>query len=154
MGATVKGVIYGLIGSALAQALLAGIGFWIAGVPQALLFGFLTFALSFVPIGPPLVWGSVALWLFIQGAVWWDLFVAAWGLLLVSSIDNVIRPYALGKTNNLPVLLGLFGFLGGVVAFGFIGIFLGPTLLAVAYSLFLEWTTAEVEERRHPTERI
>ncbi len=75
-------------------------------------------------------------------------------MLLVSSIDNVIRPYVLGKTNNLPVLLGLFGFLGGVVAFGFIGIFLGPTLLAVAYSLFLEWTTAEVEERRHPTEQI
>ncbi|WP_037471886.1 AI-2E family transporter [Sinorhizobium fredii] len=154
VGATVKGVIYGLIGTALAQALLAGIGFWIAGVPQALLLGVLTFVLSFVPIGPPLVWGSVALWLFVQGAVWWSFFVAAWGLLLVSSIDNVIRPYVLGKTNNLPVLLGLFGFLGGVVAFGFIGIFLGPTLLAVAYSLFLEWTTAEVEERRRPTEQI
>ncbi|MEY9558727.1 putative PurR-regulated permease PerM [Sinorhizobium fredii] len=154
MGATVKGVVYGLIGTALAQAVLAGIGFWIAGVPQALLFGFLTFVLSFVPIDPPLVWGSVALGLFIQGAVWWSFFVAAWGLLLVSSIDNVIRPYVLGKTDNRPVLLGFFGFLGGVVAFGFIGIFLGPMLLAVAYSLFLEWTTAEVEERRHPTEQI
>jgi predicted PurR-regulated permease PerM len=72
-------------------------------------------------------------------------------LLLVSSIDNVIRPYVLGKTNNLPVLLGLFGLLGGVIAFGFIGIFLGPTLLAVAYSLFREWTMAEVEERSHTT---
>ncbi|WP_042778789.1 AI-2E family transporter [Sinorhizobium fredii] len=154
VGATVKGVIYGLIGTALAQAVLAGIGFWIAGVPQALLLGFLTFVLSFVPIGPPLVWGSVALWFFVQGAVWWGLFVAVWGLLLVSSIDNVLRPYVLGKTNSLPVLLGLFGFLGGVVAFGFIGVFLGPTLLAVAYSLFLEWTTAELEERRHPTEEI
>ncbi|AFL51770.1 putative PurR-regulated permease PerM [Sinorhizobium fredii] len=154
VGGTVKGVIYGLIGTALAQAVLAGIGFWIAGVPQALLLGFLTFVLSFVAIGPPLVWGAVALWFFVQGAVWWGLFVAAWGLLLVSSIDNVLRPYVLGKTNSLPVLLGLFGFLGGVVAFGFIGVFLGPTLLAVAYSLFLEWTTAEVEERRHPTEQI
>lgn len=152
VGTTVKGVIYGLIGTALAQALLAGIGFWIAGVPQALLLGFLTFALSFVPIGPPLVWGSVALWFLIQGAIWWSIFVAAWGLLLVSSVDNVIRPYVLGKTNNLPVLLGLFGLLGGVIAFGFIGIFLGPTLLAVAYSLFREWTTAEVEERSHPTQ--
>ena len=154
VGETVKGVIYGLIGTALAQALLAGIGFWIAGVPQALLFGFLTFVLSFVPIGPPLVWGSVALWLFVQGDVWWGIFVAAWGLLLVSSIDNVLRPYLLARSNSLPVVLGLFGFLGGILAFGFIGVFLGPTLLAVAYSLFLEWTTAEVEERRHPTEQI
>lgn len=151
VGATVKGVIYGLIGTALTQALIAGFGFWIAGVPQALLLGFLTFMLSFLPMGPPLVWGSVALWFLAQGNYGWSIFVAAWGLLLVSSIDNVIRPYVLGRTNDLPVLLGLFGLLGGVVAFGFIGVFLGPTLLAVAYSLFLEWTSAEVRERRHPT---
>ncbi len=149
MGVTVQGVVYGLIGTALIQALLAGIGFWIAGVPQALLLGFFTFVLSFIPAGPPLVWGSVALWLFVQGAVWWGIFVAAWGLLLVSSIDNVLRPYLLTKSNSLPVVLGLFGFLGGILAFGFIGVFLGPTLLAVGYSLFLEWHAAEVKDRRH-----
>jgi len=147
VGATVKGVVYGLIGTALAQALLAGIGFWIAGVPQALLLGFVTFVLSFVPGGPPLVWGSVALWLFFQGAVGWGIFVAAWGLLLVSSIDNVLRPYLLSQSNSLPLVLGLFGFVGGLLAFGFIGVFLGPTLLAVGYSLFLEWHASEVEER-------
>jgi predicted PurR-regulated permease PerM len=149
VGVTVQGVVYGLIGTALIQALLAGIGFWIAGVPQALLLGFLTFVLSLVPAGPPLVWGSVALWLFVQGAVWGGIFVAAWGLLLVSSIDNVLRPYLLTKSNSLPVVLGLFGFLGGILAFGFIGVFLGPTLLAVGYSLFLEWHAAEVKDRRH-----
>ena len=147
VGATVKGVVYGLIGTALAQALLAGIGFWIAGVPQALVLGFVTFVLSFVPGGPPLVWGSVALWLFFRGDVWWGIFVAAWGLLLVSSIDNVLRPYLLSQSNSLPVVLGLFGFVGGLLAFGFIGVFLGPTLLAVGYSLFLEWHASEVEER-------
>jgi predicted PurR-regulated permease PerM len=151
VGATVKGVVYGLIGTALVQALLAAIGFWIAGVPQAPLLGLLTFGLSFVPAGPPLVWGPVALWLLVQGAVGWGIFVAAWGLLLVSSIDNVLRPYLLGKTNNLPVVLGLFGFIGGILAFGFIGLFLGPTLLAVGYSLFLEWHAAEIEARRHST---
>ena len=151
VGATVQGVIYGLIGTALAQALLAAIGFWIASVPQALLLGFLTFVLSFVPGAPPLVWGSVALWLLVQGAVWRGIFVAAWGLLLVSSIDNVLRPYLLGKTSNLPVVLAFFGFIGGILGFGFIGVFLGPTLLAVGYALFLEWNAAEVEERRHPT---
>jgi predicted PurR-regulated permease PerM len=151
VGATVKGVVYGLIGTALAQALLAGIGFWIASVPQALLLGFVTFVLSFVPGGPPLVWGSVALWLFFQGAVWGGIFVAAWGLLLVSSIDNFLRPYLLAQSNSLPLVLGLFGFVGGILAFGFIGMFLGPTLLAVGYSLFLEWQAAEVEDRGHST---
>jgi predicted PurR-regulated permease PerM len=140
-----------LIGTALAQALLAAIGFWIAGVPQALLLGFLTFVLAFVPVGAPLVWGPVALWLLVQGAVWSGIFVAAWGLLLVSSIDNVLRPYLLGKISTLPVVLGLFGFIGGILTFGFIGLFLGPTLLAVGYSLFLEWHAAEAEERRNPT---
>ena len=151
VGATVKGVIYGFIGTALAQSVVAAIGFWIAGVSQAPLLGFLTFVLSFVPAGPPLVWSAVALWLLVQGAVWWAIFVAAWGLLLVSSIDNILKPYLLNRTSNLPVVLGLFGFFGGVLAFGFIGVFLGPTLLAVGYALFLEWNAAEVEERKHPT---
>jgi predicted PurR-regulated permease PerM len=98
-----------------------------------------------------LVWGLVALWLLAQGDVWWGIFVVAWGLLLVSSIDNFLRPYILGKTSELPMVLGFFGFIGGILAFGFVDLFLGPTLLAVGYSLFLEWRAAEVEEHRHPT---
>ena len=78
----------------------------------------------------------------VQGVVWRGIFVAAWGLLFVSSIDNVLRPYLLGKTSNLPVVLAFFGF---------IGVFLGPTLLAVGYALFLKWNAAEVEERKYPT---
>ena len=89
--------------------------------------------------------GTVAIW---PGSLWWGVFVAVWGLLLVSSIDNVLRPYLLTKSNSLPVVLGLFGFLGGILAFGFIGVFLGPTLLAVGYSLFLEWHAAEVDRRQ------
>jgi len=150
IGLTVKGVVYGMIGTALAQGLLAGIGFWIAGVPQSLLLGCLTFALSFVPGGPPFLWGPVALWLLMQGSIGWGIFVAIWGLLLVSSIDNFLRPYLLNQNTNLPVLLGLFGLIGGVLAFGLIGLFLGPTLLAVAYNLFLEWVAAELEERMQP----
>jgi predicted PurR-regulated permease PerM len=147
VGTTVEGTVYGLIGTALAQGLLAALGFWIAGVRQALLLGSLTFVLSFAPVGPPLVWGSVALWLLYQGALGWGIFVAIWGALLVSSIDNVLRPYLLARSNSLPLVLGLLGFLGGLLAFGFIGIFLGPTLLAVGYSLFLEWHAAETEDR-------
>ncbi len=146
IGSTIKGVIFGLIGTALAQGLLAALGFWIAGIEQALLLGFFTFVLSFLPAGPPFVWGGVAIWLVLQGDFWWGMFVAAWGLLLVSTIDNLLRPYLLSQSNNLPVVLGLFGFVGGILAFGFIGIFVGPALLAVGYSLFLEWANARDEE--------
>jgi predicted PurR-regulated permease PerM len=85
-----------------------------------------------------------------QGSVGWGIFIAIWGLLLVSSIDNFLRPYLLGQNSNLPVLLGLFGLIGGVLAFGLIGLFLGPTLLAVAYNLFREWVATELEERTLP----
>lgn len=153
VGETVQGTVYGLIGTALAQGLLAALGFWIAGVPQALLLGSLTFVLSFLPIGPPLVWILVALWLLAQGAIGWGIFVIIWGLLLVSTVDNVLRPYLLARSNSLPLLLGLLGFLGGLLAFGFIGIFLGPTLLAVAYSLFVDWHEAEAENRRRARPR-
>ncbi|MGQ7794632.1 AI-2E family transporter [Faunimonas sp. B44] len=146
IGSTIKGVIFGLIGTALAQGLLAALGFWMAGVEQALLFGFFTFILSFLPAGPPLVWGGVAVWLVVQGDFWWGIFVAVWGALLVSTIDNLLRPYLLAQSNNLPVVLGLFGFIGGILAFGFIGIFVGPVLLAVGYSLFLEWANFQEEE--------
>ena len=152
--ATVQGVIYGLIGTALAQGLLAAIGFWIAGVPQALLFGFLTFVLSFVPGAPPLVWGSVALWLLVQGAVWRGIFVAAWGLLLVSSIDNVLRPYLLGKTlSNLPVVLRLLrGSSAASSASGSSACFWRSTLLAVGYALFLGVERGRGGgAQRHPT---
>lgn len=100
--------------------------------------------------GPPFLWGPVALWLLLHGSVGWGIFVAIWGLLLVSSIDNFLRPYLLNQNSNLPVLLGLFGLIGGVLAFGLIGLFLGPTLLAVAYNLFLEWVAAELEDRIYP----
>lgn len=154
VGLTVTGVVYGLIGTALAQGLLAGIGFWIAGVPQALLLGFITFILSFVPFAAPLVWGSVTLWLFLQGEVGWGFFVGAWGLLLVSSVDNVLKPYLLAQANSLPVLLSFFGLVGGVLAFGFIGIFLGPVLLAVGYSVFLEWHAAVNDDVVSPPQSI
>lgn len=146
IGSTIKGVIFGLIGTALAQGILAALGFWIAGIEQALLLGFFTFVLSFLPAGPPFVWGGVAILLVVQGDFWWGMFVIAWGALFVSTIDNLVRPYILSQSNDLPVVLGLFGFVGGILAFGFIGIFVGPALLAVGYSLFLEWAKAREEE--------
>jgi len=141
---TVGGVVYGILGTALAQGILAGIGFAVAGVPGALVLGLATFFLSAVPVGPPLIWGPAAFWLFQQGELGWALFVAAWGFFVVSTVDNVLKPLIISRGASLPFILVLLGVLGGVLAFGFIGVFLGPTLLAVGYRMLLEWTAEMV----------
>lgn len=140
---TVTGVIYGVLGTALAQGVLAAIGFAIAGVPGAVLLGGVTFFLSVIPIGPPLVWGGAAIWLFQQGEPGWAAFVAAWGFFLVSAVDNVIKPLIISRGSRLPFAIVFLGVLGGVLAFGVIGAFLGPTFLAVGYRLANEWTATE-----------
>lgn len=140
---TVTGVIYGILGTGLAQGVLAAIGFVIAGVPGAVLLGVATFFLSVVPVGPPLVWGGAAIWLFQDGQPGWAAFVAAWGFFLVSTVDNVIKPFIISRGASLPFAIVFLGVLGGVLAFGVIGAFLGPTLLAVGYRLITEWTAAE-----------
>lgn len=136
---TVRGVVLGILGTALVQGVLAGIGFWIAGIKAAPLLGLLTFFLSPVPIGPPLVWVPAGLWLINSGETGWGLFVLAWGALVVSTIDNVIKPLIISRGSDLPFVLVLLGVLGGAVAFGFIGVFLGPVLLAVGYALLEVW---------------
>jgi predicted PurR-regulated permease PerM len=139
-GGTVKGVVYGIIGTALAQGSLQAIGLWLAGVPAAFFLGFLTFFLSFVPMGPALVWLPATAWLFYKGALGWGVFMALWGFFVVSGVDNILKPYLISRGSNLPLILVFLGVLGGILAFGFLGVFLGPTLLALAYTLVREWT--------------
>ena len=142
-GSTVRGVVYGILGTALVQAIMAGIGYLIAGVPGAGMLALLTFFLSVVPIGPPLIWIPAALWLFHEGSTAWGVFMLIWGI-GVSSVDNVVKPWLISQGSDMPFLLIFFGVLGGALAFGFIGVFLGPTLLAVGYRLITEWTTETV----------
>ena len=137
-GKTVRGVVYGIIGTALVQAVVAGIGFAIAGVPAPGLLTLLMFFVAILPFGAPLVWVPAALWLFYQGHLGWGVFMLAWGT-GVSSVDNLVKPWLISQGSRLPFLLIFFGVLGGAVAFGFIGVFLGPTLLAVGYRLLKEW---------------
>jgi predicted PurR-regulated permease PerM len=144
-GQTVNSVVYGILGTALAQGVLAGIGFWVAHVPGASLLGLATFFLSVVPVGPPLIWGSAAVWLYYQGELGWAIFLALWGLLVVSMVDNFLKPFIISRGSSLPFILVFLGVLGGVVAFGFIGVFLGPTLLAVGYRILDEWAGEKVE---------
>lgn len=137
---TVIGVVYGVLGTALAQGALAGIGFWIAGVPGAPFLGLITILLSFVPFGPPLVWVPATFWLFSSDHIGHGIFMGLWGLVVISAVDNIIRPYFISLGSNLPLPLVLLGVFGGLIAFGFIGLFIGPTLLAVAYTLIIEWS--------------
>ena len=141
-GMTVKGVVYGLIGTALVQGAIATLGFFIAGVPGALFLGFLTVLLSLLPIGPPLIWMGATAWLFAQGHTGWAIFMGLWGAIMISSSDNVIRPWLISRVGgtSTPLILVILGVLGGALAFGLLGVFLGPTLLAVAYTLIAEWT--------------
>lgn len=142
---TVQRVVNGVIGTAAAQAVLAYIGFSIAGVPGALLLGFLTFAFSFLMV-PPLVWGPSVAWLIWQGEYGMAIFLGVWGMFIISGVDNVLKPYLISRGGNLPLVVVLLGVFGGVLAFGFMGLFLGPTLLAVAYSLLGDWVAKEVPE--------
>ena len=139
---TVNGVMVGIVGTAAAQALVALIGFLVAGVPAAMLLAGATFFLSMIPIGPPLVWGGAAIWLYEGGQTGWAIFMAAWGLLAISSVDNFVKPMLISRTASLPILLIALGVFGGAVAFGFVGIFLGPVLLAVGLALTEKFTSA------------
>jgi predicted PurR-regulated permease PerM len=143
--ATVRGVVLGILGTALVQGVLAGLGFWIAGIKAAPLLGFVTFLLSPVPIGPPLVWVPAGLWLVNIGETGWGVFVLLWGALVVSTIDNIIKPLIISHGSDLPFVLVLLGVLGGAIAFGFIGVFLGPVLLAVGFALLQEWVAHRPE---------
>lgn len=146
-GNTVRGVVYGILGTAVVQAVMAGVGFAIAGVPGAALLALLTFFLSAIPAGPPLIWLPAAIWIFHRGQMGWGVFMLIWGM-GVSSVDNLVRPWLISQGSTMPFILIFFGVLGGVVAFGFIGVFLGPTLLAVGYRLLEEWVTIRRESQR------
>jgi predicted PurR-regulated permease PerM len=135
---TVQRVVNGVIGTAAAQAILAWIGFTIAGVPGALVLGMLTFGFSLIMV-PPLIWGPAVAWLFWQGEVGMGVFLLIWGFLVISGVDNILKPYLISRGGNLPLIVVLLGVFGGILAFGFMGLFLGPTLLAVAYSLLSDW---------------
>lgn len=141
-GDTVRGVVYGILGTALIQSVIAVIGLTIAGVPGAVFLGVMTFFLAVIlPFGPPIVWIPATLWLFAQGQPGWGIFMGLWGLLAISSVDNVVRPLIISQETKMPFVLIFCGVIGGALAFGLVGLFLGPTMLAVAYRLIDEWSS-------------
>ena len=142
----VKGVVYGLIGTAFAQAAVALVGFLIAGVPGAFLLAALTFVLSLVPFGPVLIWGGAAAWLYFQDQVGWSIFMVVYGVAVISSVDNIVKPILMSRAGNLSMLVVVLGVFGGAIAFGFIGLFVGPALLAIAWNLMKAWLELPPED--------
>jgi len=138
-GATVRGVVYGIVGTAVVQGILTAFGLWLSGVPRPLLLGGVAGFLSVLPIGAPVVWIPAALWLLGTGHITWGIFLAAYGVIAVSGADSVIRPWFIARGAHLPFLLTILGVLGGALAFGLLGIFLGPVLLGVGFTLMNEW---------------
>lgn len=140
VGLTVRAVVFGIVLTALGQGVLAALGYWVAGVSAPVLWGVITALVSLIPFLGPVVWIGLSLNLLAQGETQAALGLFLWGALVVSWIDNLIRPLVISGPTRIPFLLVLLGVLGGVQAFGLIGLFLGPVLLAVSVAIWREWS--------------
>ncbi len=142
-GATIRGVVYGILGTAVIQGILTTLGLWGVGIPRPLLLGVVAGGLSVLPVGAPVVWIAAALWLLANDHVLRGVLLFGYGLVFVSGADSIIRPYFISRGAQLPFLLTLLGVLGGAIAFGLLGVFLGPVLLGVGFTLVKEFADHE-----------
>ena len=138
-GATVRGVVYGILGTAVVQGILTTFGLWLSGVPRPVLLGAVAGLLSVLPIGAPVVWIPASIWLLGTGHLGWGIFLALYGAGAITGSDSLIRPWFISRGAQLPFLLTVLGVLGGALGFGLLGIFLGPVLLGIGYTLVNEW---------------
>jgi predicted PurR-regulated permease PerM len=141
-GQAIRGVALGVVVTALAQSVAGGIGLAIAGVPFATFLTAVMFMLAIAQLGPILVLVPAVIWLYWHGSSGWGTFLLVWTV-AVGSMDNFLRPILIKRGANLPLLLIVAGVIGGLTAFGLIGIFVGPVVLAVAYTLLEAWVSEE-----------
>lgn len=141
-GQAIRGVALGVVVTALAQSLLAGIGLALAGVPMAAVLTALAFILCIAQLGPILVLLPAVGYVFWSGDTGWGIFLLAWTA-IVGTMDNFLRPVLIRKGADLPLLLIFAGVIGGMLGFGLVGIFVGPVVLAVAYTLIDAWVKDE-----------
>lgn len=140
LGETVRAVTYGTLLTALAQGMLVMLACWAAGMGAPVLLGAVTGILSLTPVGAPLVYLPAGVWLLVDGRYLAGGLFLGWGFLVVSSVDNVIRSWFLSGAARIPFFLGLLGLLGGVAAFGALGLFIGPVVIGLMLTLWREWT--------------
>jgi len=135
LGNVTRAIVFGTSMTALAQGLLIGLGFAIADLPSPVVFGVLAALLSMLPVGgAAFVWGPAALWLFFDGRWGYGIFMLAWGLML-GGLDNVLRPMLISGRAKISALAVFVGVLGGIPAFGAIGVIAGPVVLCLVLAL-------------------
>jgi len=137
----IRAVALGIVVTAAVQALIGGIGLALSGVPHAVLLTCVMLMLGVAQIGPAPVLIGAVIWLFAGGDTFWGSVMVVWSLITMS-LDNVLRPVLIKKGADLPLLLIIAGVIGGLLAFGLVGLFIGPVVLAVAYTLLVAWVTA------------
>ncbi|NLF25710.1 MAG: AI-2E family transporter YdiK [Deltaproteobacteria bacterium] len=142
-GQAIRAVALGVMVTALVQSVVAGIGLAVAGVPHMLLLTALMFVLAVVQIGAVPVMLIVTGWLFWQGQIGWGIAMLIWTA-LVGTVDSFLRPLLIRRGANLPLLLIFAGVIGGLFAFGVIGLFIGPVILAVSYTLLAAWVEEQL----------
>lgn len=131
-----RAVFYGVMLTALVQAILGTLGWAICGLPTPVTFGILMFFCALIPIGGvALVWLPGAIYLFTKGETGWGIFLGLWGLIVVSGVDNLLKPYFISGQGKIHMLLVFFGIFGGLTAFGFAGLFLGPLVITFFMTL-------------------
>lgn len=145
-GQAIRSVALGVVVTALAQSLIGGIGLAVTGLPFAGLLTALMFVLCLIQIGPGLVLVPAVIWMYYTGDIVWGTVLLVFTL-VAATIDQFIRPILIRRGADLPLLLILAGVIGGLIAFGFLGIFIGPTVLAVTYTLLNAWISEGSEQQ-------
>lgn len=138
-GGMTTAVVWGLVATAIGQGIVAGLGYWWAGLQAPLLLGAITALVALIPFGTPFTWGSIGIWLVLTGDMISGVGLLLWGTLVVSWVDNLVRPMVISTATRIPFLLVMFGVLGGLAAFGMVGLFIGPVILAILVAVWREW---------------
>ncbi len=139
-GQAIRGVALGVVLTALVQSILGGIGLAIAGVPLAAVLTAIMFMLCIAQLGPVLVLLPAVGWLYWSDSTGWGTFLLVWTV-IVGTMDNFLRPFLIRQGADLPLLLIFAGVIGGLLSLGLVGIFVGPVVLAVAYTLVDAWVS-------------
>ncbi|MFO1038740.1 MAG: AI-2E family transporter [Geminicoccaceae bacterium] len=143
VGRTIRGVANGVIGTAFIQGVLAGAGYVVVGAPSPIMLSFLTFFVAVLQIPSAIIWVPVGVWLLAKDSTGLGVFMLVWGSVVVGLVDNFVRPVLISQGAKLPLILIFVGVLGGLLAYGFIGIFLGAVILAVCYKVLTTWLRQE-----------
>jgi predicted PurR-regulated permease PerM len=139
IGQTVKAVVYGLVLAAAVQGVLVGLGYWIAGAGAPVFLAALTTVCGLIPFAVPALLIGVVLWLVAAGHTVAAVALAIWGSIVVGWTDHIVRPFLISREAQIPFLVVMFGVLGGLAAFGLVGLFIGPVILAVLLAIWREW---------------